>query len=105
MPKYKYTAKTKDGKTVKEVLNLSTKDDVVARLRSKGLLIISIVEVKEKGESSSFLSAFSTRKGKRANIKPHDLAFLARNLATTLSAGVTLLRSLEILSTQGSAGE
>jgi len=100
MPKYKYTAKTKDGKTVKEVLNLSTKDDVVARLRSKGLLIISIVEVKEKGESSSFLSTFSTRKGKRANIKPHDLAFLARNLATTLSAGVTLLRSLEILSTQ-----
>ena len=100
MPKFKYTAKTKDGKTIKEVLNLSTKEDVVARLRAKGLLIISIVEVKEKGGSSSFLSSFSTHKGKRAKIKPHDLAFLARNLSTTLSAGVTLLRSLEILSSQ-----
>ena len=100
MPKFKYTAKTKDGKTIKEVLTLSTKEDVVARLRAKGLLIISIVEVKEKGGSSSFLSSFSTHKGKRAKIKPHDLAFLARNLSTTLSAGVTLLRSLEILSSQ-----
>jgi len=99
MPKFKYKAKTKDGKTVKEVLNLATKEDVVARLRAKGLLIISIAEVKEGG-GSSFLSAFSTHKGKRAKIKPHDLAFLARNLSTTLSSGVTLLRSLEILSYQ-----
>jgi len=99
MPKFRYKAKTKDGKTVKEVLNLSTKEDVVARLRAKGLLIISIAEVKEGG-GSSFLSAFSTHKGKRTKIKPHDLAFLARNLSTTLSSGVTLLRSLEILSFQ-----
>ena len=99
MPKFRYKAKTKDGKTVKEVLNLSTKDDVIARLRAKGLLIISIAEVKEGG-GSPFLSAFSTHKGKRAKIKPYDLAFLARNLSTTLSSGVTLLRSLEILSFQ-----
>ncbi len=100
MPKFKYTAKTKDGKTEKEVLSLPTKEDVVARLRAKGLLIISIVEVKEKGASSSLLTSFSTHKGKRSKIKPQDLAFLARNLATTLSSGVTLLRSLEILSFQ-----
>ena len=99
MPKFRYKAKTKDGKTVKEVLNLSTKDDVIARLRAKGLLIISIAEVKEGG-GSPFLSAFSTHKGKRVKIKPHDLAFLARNLSITLSSGVTLLRSLEILSFQ-----
>jgi len=100
MPKFKYIAKTKDGKTLKEILNLSTKDDVVARLRAKGLLIISIAEVKEKGEGFSFLSAFFAAKGKRRKITPQELAFLARNLATTLSSGVTLLRSLEILSVQ-----
>jgi len=100
MPKFKYTAKAKNGKTVREVLNLPSKDDVIARLRAKGLLIISIVEVKEKGGGSSCFSSLSTHKGKRAKIKPYDLAFLARNLATTLSSGVTLLRSLEILSFQ-----
>ena len=100
MPKFKYIAKTKDGKTLKEVLDLSTKDDVVARLRARGLLIISIVEVKEKGGGSSFLSAFLAAKGKRSKITPQELAFFARNLSTTLSSGVTLLRSLEILSVQ-----
>lgn len=105
MPKFKCTAKTKDGKTVKEVLNLSTKDDVIARLRAKGLIIISIVEMEEKGRGASFLSSFSTQKGKRAKIKPYDLAFLARNLSTTLSSGVTLLRSLEILSSQAESAK
>jgi len=100
MPKFKYTAKTKDGKTVEEVVNLSTKDDVVARLRAKGLFIISIAEAKEKGGGLAFFSSFSTQKGKRVKIQPHDLAFFARNLSTTLSSGLTLLRSLEILSSQ-----
>lgn len=100
MPKFKYTAKTKDGKTLKEVLDLPSKDDVVARLRAKGLLIISIAEVNEKGRGSSFLSASSAAKRKRNKITAQDLAFLARNLSTTLSSGVTLLRSLEILSVQ-----
>ncbi len=100
MAKFKYTAKTKDGKTVKEVLDLSTKDDVIAKLKAKGLFIISVEEVRGKGWAPLSLSSFSTQKGKRAKIKPQDLAFLARNLSTTLSSGVTLLRSLEILSTQ-----
>lgn len=101
MPKFKYTAKTKDGKTVKEVLTLASKDDLIGRLKAKGLFITSIEEVKEKVGGSGF---FSTSKEKRASIKPQDLAFFARNLATTLSSGVTLLRSLEILSFQAESG-
>jgi len=105
MPKFKYTAKTKDGKTVKEVLNLSTKEDVIARLRARGLFIISVVEEKEKVAGSFFLSSFTAQKGKRTKIKPQDLAFFACNLATTLSSGVTLLRSLEILSFQAESSK
>jgi len=105
MPKFKYIAKTKDGKTLKEVLNLPTKNDVVARLRAKGLLIISIAEVKEKKGGVSFLPAAFTTKRKRSKIKPQELVFLARNLSTTLSSGVTLLRSLEILTAQAESIE
>ncbi len=96
MPKFKCIVKTKDNKTIKEVLILPTKNDVINNLRAKNLFIVSVVEVKEKKSSSLFPS----RKGKRDKIKPHDIAFLARNLSTTLSSGVTLLRSLEILSYQ-----
>ncbi len=100
MPKFKYVAKTQEGKTVEEVVKLSTRDDVIARLRAKGLFIVSIKEVKERTGGPSFFSSFITTKGKRTKIEPNDLAFLARNLSTTLSSGLTLLRSLEILSFQ-----
>jgi len=96
MPKFKCTFRTKDNKTIKEVLNMSSKEEVINNLGAKNLFIISIVEVKERKANS----LFSSRKGKRDKIKAYDLAFLARNLSTTLSSGVTLLRSLEILSYQ-----
>lgn len=100
MAKFKYVAKTKDGKTLKETSDFSNRDEAIAKLRAKGLFIISITEVEDKGYGSSFLSSFALRKSKRNKIKPYDMAFLARNLSTTLSSGVTLLRSLEILSSQ-----
>jgi len=100
MPKFKYVAKTQKGKTVEEVVKLSTRDEVIAKLRAKGLFIVSIKEVGEKKGGPSFFSSFITTKGKRTKIEPNDLAFLARNLSTTLSSGLTLLRSLEILSFQ-----
>jgi type IV pilus assembly protein PilC len=63
---------------------------------------MSVSELKgaaAEGRSSSPLFSVK-RKGRRSSIKLRDIAFLARNLATTLSSGVTLLRSLEILSIQ-----
>ncbi len=60
------------------------------------MFVISVIEIKAKSSGG----LFSSRKGKRNKIKPYDLAFFARNLSTTLSSGVTLLRSLEILSYQ-----
>ncbi|MFH1505125.1 MAG: type II secretion system F family protein [Candidatus Omnitrophota bacterium] len=97
MPKYKYVAKTKDAKTLREVINVSSKEELVAKLRTEGLFVVSIQEIKKKVEGSSFFSALFSARRKRASIKLQDLTFFARNLSTTLSAGVTLLRSLEIL--------
>lgn len=100
MSKFKYIAKTKNAKTIKEVIEASSKEDLISKLRAKNLLIISIEEVKEKVGRASVSLDFFSAKGKRNSIKTQDLAFFARNLATTLSSGVTLLRSLEILSFQ-----
>jgi len=98
MPKYIYTAKTKDSHTIKDVEQVSSREELVAKLRARGLFLISLVEVTERRRDAA------TRKGgkqaKRASVKLSDLTFLARNLAVTLSSGITLLRSLEILSVQ-----
>ena len=97
--KYEYIAKTKDSRTLKGVEEVRTKDELVVKLRAKGLFIISVKEA-GAGREASGNFPFARRKGKRSSVKLYDLAFFARNLATTLSSGVTLLRSLEIIARQ-----
>ncbi|MDP2922621.1 MAG: type II secretion system F family protein [Candidatus Omnitrophota bacterium] len=100
MLRFNYIAKTRDSKTIKDIEDASSKEELIAKLKSRGLFIMSVSEAKS-GEEKSVLSLLSfKRKGRRSSVKLQDIAFLARNLATTLSSGVTLLRSLEILSIQ-----
>ncbi|MCF7908027.1 MAG: type II secretion system F family protein [Candidatus Omnitrophica bacterium] len=98
MPKFNYLAKSKDGKTFKGVTHALTSSELVERLKGKGLFVISISPLKEKAHRSPVGGL--VRRGKRSGVKLIDLTFFARNLATTLSAGVTLLRSLEIIAHQ-----
>ena len=98
MPKYIYTAKTKDSHTVKDIEQASSREELVAKLRARGLFLISLVEVAERSRDAK--THGGGKQPKRSSIQLRDLTFLARNLAVTLSSGITLLRSLEILSSQ-----
>ncbi|MDD5195541.1 MAG: type II secretion system F family protein [Candidatus Omnitrophica bacterium] len=100
MPKFSYTAKTKEGKSIRENEEALSRDDLVAKLRGRGLFIVSINEMKQKTDKPPAIGFIFYRKGKRSSIKLYDLALFARNLFTTLSSGVTLLRSLEIIAQQ-----
>jgi len=103
MPKYLYIAKTKDSRTIKTVEEALSKKDLINRLKMRGLFIISIEEWEEKGRQSTislFSSIFHGRQNKRLSVKLYDLTLLARNLAIMLSSGVTLSRSLDIISSQ-----
>jgi type IV pilus assembly protein PilC len=96
MPQYLYVAKTKDARQIKEKEEAGSREELVARLRSRGLFIISLAEVQvQKGPTLFFM-----KKSKRGSVNLYDLTLFSRNLATTLSSGVTLLRSLEILAVQ-----
>ncbi|OPX30751.1 MAG: hypothetical protein B1H08_00850 [Candidatus Omnitrophica bacterium 4484_171] len=101
MALYKYIAKTRTGRTVKEVIDAGSKEEVVSRLKAKDLYIISINELgKEKKVRSFRRFLFLSKRGKHNKIKPLDMCYFARNLTITLSAGVPLLRSIEIISLQ-----
>jgi type IV pilus assembly protein PilC len=100
MPQFSYTAKSKDSRTIKEVVIAPSREELIARLRGRGLFVVSVAEVKEKSKSASGFSFTSRAKGKRSNVKLYDLTFFARNLSTTLYSGVTLLRSIELLAQQ-----
>ncbi|MCF7874152.1 MAG: type II secretion system F family protein [Candidatus Omnitrophica bacterium] len=102
MSKFHYKVKTKTGKTLKGSQQAASESDLISRLRREGYFIISVSKEEVKKEQKTISSG---KKKKRRSIKLSDLTFLARNLATTLSSGVTLLRSLELVSYQSESGK
>jgi len=91
MTKYHYFARKKNGNGVEGEIEAESFRDVTAGLRSKGLVVISVKGIKEKSLKKA---------SKLKRIKLTDSAFFFRQMATMISAGVTLTDSLRELSTQ-----
>lgn len=86
--KYQYTAIDSKGKTIKGVIESSSRDALSSSLRSQGLKPLSIQEAKK--------SMFS----KGGKVKQKDLVLFTRQLSTMISAGVPLTRGLSTLESQ-----
>ncbi len=94
MPNFNYVCKERDGKTLTGAIEASDRSKVADVLRKKDLIIISIVEEAPKSKFSlSFLSS-------KQKIKLDDLVMFARQLATMVDAGITLVAALDILGEQ-----
>lgn len=94
MPNFKYLARTKDGKLQRGFIETKNEDDLVDALQAKGLIVVSY-ESAQKAK----LRASSTHR-MHTKVKPDDLIIFARQLTSLINAGVTLLRSLEIITEQ-----
>lgn len=92
MPKFTYTA-TKDGKTIKGVVEASTKETASSTLSHQGIRLLVIKEV----SGNKFGQIFKLG-GKK--VKQKDLVVFTRQLSTMISAGVPLVRSLSTLQNQ-----
>ncbi len=93
MKQFKYTATTKDGKTVSGSAESTDKEALVSNLRKKELTPFVI---KEQSQKSNFLENI----GKSKKVKIKDLAIFNRQLSTMVSAGVPLNRALDTLKDQ-----
>ena len=102
MPKFSYVVKDKSGKTIKNIVDAYSKNAAVSQLQEQGYLVISIKELQVKGGfgKKGKTKKDTVRKFKRKKIKMDDLLTFARQLATMLEAGVTLIRSLDVICTQ-----
>jgi type IV pilus assembly protein PilC len=92
MGTFKYTAKDQNGRTISGMLEASSESEMADVLHKKGLLIVSIDEAAAK--------AVKAQKGKKAKIKIEDIVVFARQLATMIDSGITLVQALEILGEQ-----
>jgi type IV pilus assembly protein PilC len=95
MPNFKYVCKDRDGKTVSSSLEARDRASVVDMLRKKDLIIISVIE--ETAAKKFSVPLFGPKKKK---ISMDDLVMFARQMATMVDAGITLVAALDILGEQ-----
>jgi len=94
MPFFRYLARDRAGKLIDETLEVVSEEDLINSLQARGLLVISIEIARDLKPK---------RKAKRKyhrGVNINDLLMFSRELATLLSAGVTLIKSLDILCKQ-----
>ena len=99
MPMFSYTAKDNAGKTKTGVLESLNEQVLVNKLQSDGYFVIDVrlamSKAVLKGEKKETELRFDHDK-----VKLEDLLVFSRQLATMLEAGVTMLRSLDIIISQ-----
>ncbi|KQR53786.1 pilus assembly protein PilC [Leifsonia sp. Leaf336] len=92
---FAYKGRDVDGKIVKGKLDAQGQSAAVARLRTLGVSPISVSEAPEgTGLNRDINIGFGT------GVKLKDLAILSRQMATMIAAGLSLLKTLNILAEQ-----
>ena len=102
MTKFSYVVKDKDGKTYKNVVEAHSQESLVDKLQRQNYFVVSVRKLSIEPRTQKVLPA-TTKKRKKFNhkkIKLNDLLVFARQLATMLESGVTLIRSLDVIHSQ-----
>lgn len=92
---FEYAVRDRSGKVVKGRIEANNQAAVANRLKTMGMAAISITEVSNTG-----LSKEISIPGLTDRIKLKDLAIMARQMATMITSGLSLLRALAILAEQ-----
>jgi type IV pilus assembly protein PilC len=93
--KYDFTARDSAGKVQKNSMEAPSESAVASRLREKGLTPLQVTPQGGKGLNKELsIPGF----GEKITLK--DIAIMSRQLATMISSGLSLLRSLMILAEQ-----
>lgn len=85
MKNYSYTAKDSSGKTVKGIMEVESTEELLERLRDKGLFCMTYAEAIGKGAKT--IKKFNTK----------DLSFACRQMSAMMSSGLSLVKALDIL--------
>ncbi len=91
---FRYKAVTPDGKVVEGTLEAADQDTVLARLQEQGQMPIKVFSAEEAG----ILGREVRLPWKRKKVPQKDLLIFTQELSTLVKAGLTLDRSLSILS-------
>lgn len=103
MGKFFYTARDSSGKKISSYEESNSNDEVLARLQSRGLIVLDITSEHDTQVISNMPKSARRRRKFHAGVSDDDLVLFCRQLATLLGAGVTILKCLDIISKQVSS--
>lgn len=94
MPKFTYRVRDKAGKESRGAQEASSEEELVGWLQNKGLVVVAVTQEQKGRKKKATIRHF------HSGVTVDDLILFVRQLATMLDAGVTLLKSLDVLSKQ-----
>lgn len=105
MPKFFYIARDVNNKKISGSEESASLDELTARLQARNLLIINVTpESVKRGLGPKKVRLFKLKdRFRRTHITQDDLMLFCRQLATLLGSGVSILKSLDIISKQVSS--
>lgn len=103
MAMFQYAAKDPAGKNVQGSIQANDKAEAVAQLRGKSLIVLSVEPGGKSKKEQKAAAGGKTKEsffGPKATCKTQELVVFTRQLATMISAGISLLESIEVLAEQ-----
>ncbi|MCX5704405.1 MAG: hypothetical protein NT066_07970, partial [Candidatus Omnitrophica bacterium] len=101
MPKFIFVARGNTGEKITGAEEAASSEELTTRLQARNLLVVSIIPEALGSAPISKQKAPAGRLSLRHYRVTHDeLVLFCRQLATLLGAGVTIMKSLEIISKQ-----
>ena len=97
MSKFRYSVKTREGKTSSGTLSAANQGEAVAELKRQQL---TVIEIKEEGTSRGKAPVKKNGSAKRARVSMEERVLFIRQLSTMISSGIPLMEALEILQEQ-----
>jgi type IV pilus assembly protein PilC len=99
LPKFTYIARDYKGEKITGTEEASNQEEVVGRLQSRNLLVVRVISEHTSPEKPGVIKKQKTQI-KHYGVRRDDLVLFCRQLATLLGAGVTILKSLDVISEQ-----
>jgi len=100
MPSYIYEVIDSSGNNKTETIDAANEPALVDKLQNEGYFIVSIRLAKDKAVAVKTVRKETGIKFGHEKCKIEDLLVFSRQLATMLEAGVTMLRTLDVIITQ-----
>ncbi len=97
MSNFQYTARDKSGNLLTGAMDADSKQDLLQKLRGKGLVPTSVSEAGSGGAKTAAARGNMTLRGKGKKVKSEEMILFTRSLSTMVNAGLPLLQGIDIM--------